>query len=165
MPDVLNGETAKVLANMMKRHLPRFAEVEVVPQLGSDYWKITAEWNTSIVPEGIYLIQAIITDGNLNARTLYSPGSISILHSSSGDNDIDTNTDSESNPTIPEAENTSSVPQESLPSVPASEQNSDTTSSPRGCQSPPKGQLSILFLFGYILRRRWPRKRLQSMKE
>lgn len=31
MPDVLNGETAKVLANMMKRHLPRFAEVEVVP--------------------------------------------------------------------------------------------------------------------------------------
>ena len=40
MPDVLNGETAKVLANMMKRHLPRFAEVEVVPhehRNGPDY--------------------------------------------------------------------------------------------------------------------------------
>jgi hypothetical protein len=65
MPDahVLNGKTAKVLANMMKRHLPRFAEVEVVPheyRSGPDYSDVTETYRLHVY----YPLKGMDPDGN-----------------------------------------------------------------------------------------------------
>ncbi len=54
--------------------------IEAIPELGNDYWRISAEWDSSQVVPGAYLIKATISNPDSLSRSLYSSGWISVIH-------------------------------------------------------------------------------------